>query len=167
MALVSFRQATTTSMSSADGLVGVSTEVGGKVFDPLGLAELHSINPLVNPHPKVWTALLTCVLRGPIGITMLQKISCYFRHHVTKSLVQRNCLIVHHEPPGQPRPQGLDKMNDFTLLAARSLRCWLLVTPRICRTPCLSVWFTLWAVYCARPWLMILSPAFAMLTPGI
>ncbi|CAM9714761.1 unnamed protein product [Laminaria digitata] len=39
-------------MSSADGLVGVSTEVGGKVFDPLGLAELHTINPLVNPHPK-------------------------------------------------------------------------------------------------------------------
>lgn len=44
---------TTTSMSSVDGMIGVSTETGGKVFDPLGLAELHAINPLVNPHPKV------------------------------------------------------------------------------------------------------------------
>lgn len=41
------------SMSSVDGMIGVSTEVGGGVFDPLGLAELHTINPLVNPHPKV------------------------------------------------------------------------------------------------------------------
>jgi len=41
------------SMSSVDGMIGVSTEAGGAVFDPLGLAELHSINPLVNPHPKV------------------------------------------------------------------------------------------------------------------
>ncbi|CAM9168290.1 unnamed protein product [Ectocarpus sp. 8 AP-2014] len=40
------------SMSAVDGEVGVSLEAGGAVFDPLGLAELHSINPLVNPHPK-------------------------------------------------------------------------------------------------------------------
>lgn len=53
----SFVQAATSktplSMSSVDGMIGVSTEAGGEVFDPLGLAELHSINPLVNPHPKV------------------------------------------------------------------------------------------------------------------
>lgn len=46
---------TALSMSSVDGMIGVSTEAGGAVFDPLGLAELHSINPLVNPHPKVST----------------------------------------------------------------------------------------------------------------
>lgn len=40
------------SMSAVDGMIGVSTEAGGGVFDPLDLAELHSINPLVNPHPK-------------------------------------------------------------------------------------------------------------------
>lgn len=44
---------TSLAMSSVDGMIGVSTEAGGAVFDPLGLAELHSINPLVNPHPKV------------------------------------------------------------------------------------------------------------------
>ncbi|CAN0062726.1 unnamed protein product, partial [Hapterophycus canaliculatus] len=43
---------TSLSMSSADGMIGVSTEAGGSVFDPLGLAELHKINPDVNPHPK-------------------------------------------------------------------------------------------------------------------
>lgn len=42
-----------TSMSGVDGMVGVSNELGGKVFDPLGLAELHSIAPLIQPHPKV------------------------------------------------------------------------------------------------------------------
>lgn len=40
-------------MSSVDGMVGVSYEAGGEVFDPLGLAELHTIAPLVQPHPKV------------------------------------------------------------------------------------------------------------------
>lgn len=44
---------TSLSMSSADGMIGVSTEAGGSVFDPLGLSELHKINPNVNPHPKV------------------------------------------------------------------------------------------------------------------
>lgn len=51
--LLAAQASTTTSMSSVDGMIGVSTEAGGKVFDPLGLAELHAINPLVNPHPKV------------------------------------------------------------------------------------------------------------------
>ncbi|CAM9503408.1 unnamed protein product [Ascophyllum nodosum] len=45
-------KATTTSMSSMDGQIGISNEAGNKVFDPLGLAELHKINPDVNPHPK-------------------------------------------------------------------------------------------------------------------
>ncbi|CAM9958621.1 unnamed protein product [Discosporangium mesarthrocarpum] len=40
------------SMSSVDDMIGVSYEVGDKVFDPLGLAELHKVNNFVNPHPK-------------------------------------------------------------------------------------------------------------------
>lgn len=41
-----------TSMSSVDGMIGVSYEMGEKVFDPLGLSDLHSVAPLVQPHPK-------------------------------------------------------------------------------------------------------------------
>lgn len=53
---------TTTSMSAVDGMIGVSNEMGGKVFDPLGLAELHSINPDVNPHPKVKRGLVVRII---------------------------------------------------------------------------------------------------------
>lgn len=69
-------QATTTSMSSScDGMIGVSTEAGGKVFDPLGLAELHKINPLVNPHPKVcepWFGRFCACLAASMYIVVAQ-----------------------------------------------------------------------------------------------
>jgi len=42
-----------TSLKMADEMVGASIEVnGGKVYDPLGLLEVHKINPNVLPHPK-------------------------------------------------------------------------------------------------------------------
>lgn len=40
-------------MSTADEMVGASIEVnGGKVYDPLGMLNLHKVNPEVCPHPK-------------------------------------------------------------------------------------------------------------------
>ena len=38
----------------ADEWVGASIEAGGKVWDPLGLLTIHSINPNVLPHAKWW-----------------------------------------------------------------------------------------------------------------
>lgn len=56
--LVDSQDPTTPVMSAVDDWVGVSYETGGVVFDPLGLAELHSVAPLVQPHPKVWNSTL-------------------------------------------------------------------------------------------------------------
>lgn len=40
-------------MDASKDMVGASVEVnGGKVYDPLGMLELHKINPNVCPHPK-------------------------------------------------------------------------------------------------------------------
>lgn len=72
--LLAAQASTTTSMSSADGMIGVSTEAGGKVFDPLGLAELHSINPLVNPHPKVRGCILLVLVI--VGCTVARVTEC-------------------------------------------------------------------------------------------
>jgi hypothetical protein len=42
------------SLKMAGEMVGASIEAGGKVFDPLGVLQIHSINPNVLPHPKWW-----------------------------------------------------------------------------------------------------------------
>jgi hypothetical protein len=44
----------TSSLKMADEMVGASIEAGGKVFDPLGVLEMHKINNDVLPHPKWW-----------------------------------------------------------------------------------------------------------------
>ncbi len=42
-------------MSETEPMVGASIELdGGKVHDPLGLLQVHDINPNVLPHPKVF-----------------------------------------------------------------------------------------------------------------
>jgi hypothetical protein len=44
---------TRSALRMADEMVGASIEVnGGKVYDPLGLLQIHEINPGVLPHPK-------------------------------------------------------------------------------------------------------------------
>jgi hypothetical protein len=47
------RSARTSSLKMAGEMVGASIEVnGGKVYDPLGLLDIHEINPGVLPHGK-------------------------------------------------------------------------------------------------------------------
>jgi len=41
-------------LKMADEMIGASIEAGGKVWDPLGLLTIHSINPGVLPHAKWW-----------------------------------------------------------------------------------------------------------------
>jgi len=52
--LQSIPSARSTLKMVGDELVGASIEAGGKVFDPLGILEVHKNNPNVWPHPKWW-----------------------------------------------------------------------------------------------------------------
>ena len=39
-------------LSMSKEMVGASVEAGGKVYDPIGMLKLHTINSDVFPHPK-------------------------------------------------------------------------------------------------------------------